>query len=198
MRFFKLHHKHITPHLPCHIGKYTYFGANFSVVNSDSVIGKYCSFGANVQIGTNHHDMLLLTTSPIVNIRIKGQTINELKDFPAIQNQDFITFQQNKPISDKLKPVYIGNDVWVGNNVIIMGGVTVGDGAIVGAGALVTHDVPPYGVVAGVPAKIIKYRFDTKIIKELLNLKWWNRPEREIANMPLHDIEKCIKVLKGK
>ena len=68
----------------------------------------------------------------------------------------------------------IGNDVWIGRNVIIKGGVKIGDGAIIGMGAVVTKDVPPYAVVGGVPARIIRYRFDEATVKELLDIKWWN------------------------
>ena len=180
------------------MGKYSYYGENFWVVNPKTVIGKYCSFGINVQIGTNHHDMALLTTSPVVHIRTRGETINELKDFPAIENRDFIEFQNHKKTSDKLKPVHIGNDVWCGNNVIIFGGLTIGDGAVIGAGSIVTHDVPPYAVVAGVPAKVIKYRFDAETIKDLLKIQWWNLPESVIAELPLHDIPECIKILEDR
>ena len=73
------------------------------------------------------------------------------------------------------KPVVIGNDVWIGSYVRIMEGVTIGDGAVVAACALVTKDVPPYAVVGGVPAKVIKYRFDPDTIEKFLQLKWWDR-----------------------
>ena len=74
------------------------------------------------------------------------------------------------------EPVFIGNDVWIGCHSIIKPNVHIGDGAIIGANSVVTKDVPPYAIVAGVPAKIIKYRFDAETIKKLLDLKWWNFP----------------------
>lgn len=69
--------------------------------------------------------------------------------------------------------IIIGNDSWIGNDVIIMGGVTIGDGAVVGAGSVVTKDVPPYAIIAGNPAKVIKYRFSQDIIEVLRQIEWW-------------------------
>jgi acetyltransferase-like isoleucine patch superfamily enzyme len=70
--------------------------------------------------------------------------------------------------------VVIGSDVWVGYGATIIGPVTIGDGAIIGAGALVISDIPAYAVAVGVPAKIVKYRFEEQIIKKLLTVQWWN------------------------
>ncbi|MFA6081593.1 MAG: CatB-related O-acetyltransferase [Patescibacteria group bacterium] len=71
-------------------------------------------------------------------------------------------------------PVYIGNNVWIGDNVTILSGVTIGDGAVIGTGSIVTHDVPDFAIAAGVPAKVIKYRFSEKVIDRLINIGWWH------------------------
>ena len=92
--------------------------------------------------------------------------------------------------------ISIGNDVWIGNDVFIKNGVTVGDGAIIGAKSIVTKDVPPYAIAAGVPAKIIRYRFDEKTIKELLELKWWELDDEIIKKVPYDNIKKAIEFLK--
>lgn len=76
--------------------------------------------------------------------------------------------------------VYIGNDVWIGYGAKIMSGVTIGDGAVIGAETVVTHNVPPYAVVAGAPGRIFKYRFTKNIIKKLLKIKWWNWTHEKI------------------
>ena len=80
-------------------------------------------------------------------------------------------------------PVKIGHGVWIARRCMVMDGVTIGDGAIVAAGAIVTKDVPPYAVVGGVPAKILKYRFPKDIIERLLNIEWWNLPDEEITKV---------------
>ncbi len=78
---------------------------------------------------------------------------------------------------------HIGNDVWIGAKSIVMDGVTIGDGAIVAAGSVVTKDVPPYAIVGGAPAKIIKYRFPQEMIDRLLEIKWWDLPDDEITKV---------------
>lgn len=92
--------------------------------------------------------------------------------------------------------INIGNDVWIGSDAKILSGVTIGDGSIIGANSIVTKDVPPYSIVAGNPAKLIKYRFDEITIKKLLKIKWWNFNEKEIIKIiPLlqsNNIEKII------
>jgi chloramphenicol O-acetyltransferase type B len=77
--------------------------------------------------------------------------------------------------------VNIGNDVWIGRGAMIMAGVTIGDGAVVAARAVVNKDVPPYAIVGGVPAKLIRYRFDEATVARLLQVQWWNWPDEVIA-----------------
>jgi acetyltransferase-like isoleucine patch superfamily enzyme len=96
--------------------------------------------------------------------------------FFSTKKQVGITFA-DKDYFQEEKGIKIGNDVWIGANVIILDGVTIGDGAIIGAGAVVTKDVPPYSIYGGVPAKLIRYRFEQKTIDFLVKFKWWNKDE---------------------
>lgn len=91
-------------------------------------------------------------------------------------------FEEIEYIDDEKKfCISIGNDVWIGTNATLVGNITIGDGAIVAAGAVVTKDVPPYAIVAGVPAKILRYRFTEEEIAFLMKLQWWEKDEAWIA-----------------
>jgi tetrahydrodipicolinate N-succinyltransferase len=109
-----------------------------------------------------------------------------------------------KPDENRIqaKPIIIENDVWVASNVLIKEGVRVGNGAVIAMGSLVTKDVPPYALVGGNPAKVIKFRFTEKQIDELQDLAWWNWPDNEIKKIvPMllsEDADALIRYAKNK
>lgn len=147
------------------IGRYTYVGPNSNV--HDAKIGNFTSIGENVRIITaSHPTSEYVSTSPAL-FSTRGQTVR--------------AFVENDQYSEILEldgwSAIVGNDVWIGDNVLIKGGVRIGDGAVLAMGAVVTKDVPPYAIVGGVPAKIIKYRFEVSQIKELQKLEWWNKSD---------------------
>ncbi len=128
------------------IGRYS------KIVHSE--IGKYCAISWDTTINAISHPYDHLTVSAFPYVPYVGNFVQERKQ----------SYQK----------VVIKNDVWIGANSVIMPGVIIGNGAIIGAGAVVTKDVADYAIVAGIPAKIIKYRFSKDLIKRLLELKWWD------------------------
>jgi len=92
----------------------------------------------------------------------------------------------------------IGNDVWVGANVFIGRGVKIGDGAVIAAGAVVVKDVPAYQIYGGVPAKLIRSRFECNLVDDLLEIKWWNYDLETLKNLPFRDVRLSIKILRDR
>lgn len=132
-------------------------------------IGRYCSIGEQVQIGRHPHPMHWASTSPF--FYIEPSSVLDLK-FPSygdLKSHDFLS--DAPPVVPIL--TFIGNDVWIGHGAFILPGVKIGDGAVVAAQAVVTKDVPPYSIVAGSPARVIRYRFNSEEVTRLLNSKWW-------------------------
>lgn len=147
-----------------YMGMGTYIASNSHIQGK---IGKYTSIasGCNVIQGIHPYTYPYVSTSPV---------------FFSLAKQNGHTFT-DKQIIEEFKyaegkyPVSIGNDCWIGYGVSIIGGTTIGDGAIVLAGAVVTKDVPPYAIVGGIPAKILKFRYKQHDIEFLLNIQWWNK-----------------------
>lgn len=151
-------------------------------------IGRYCSIAAGTWISPHEHPVSWLTSSPLSYGNGGFPWAEKLLGRKA----------QTPGVFDNERPVKIGNDVWIGSCVFIKGGVTIGDGAIVAAHSCVVKDVPPYAIVGGVPARVIKYRFDDETIKELLELKWWDYDIAEFGGLDWADIKKCIAVIRSK
>lgn len=144
------------------LGAYSYIGRGTQLIYAR--IGKFCSISGNVLVGMGHHTLSNLSTSPL---------------FTEKHNGTGYSWTDKEPLLP-YKPVIIGNDVWIGTRAIILGGVAIGDGAVVGAGAVVTKDVPPYAIVAGVPARVIRYRFEPDMIGMIAETRWWNLPDEQL------------------
>jgi acetyltransferase-like isoleucine patch superfamily enzyme len=140
------------------ISSFTYIGSNCLIQFAS--IGKFCSIANDVLIGLGTHPLNFISTSPLF-YRQKNVLNYKFIDVD-------IDFQEYKPIT-------IGNDVWIGTRVIIVGGISIGHGAVIAANAVVTKNVPPFAIVAGVPATIIKFRFPKEEIERLLKENWWEK-----------------------
>ncbi|MCR5733378.1 MAG: CatB-related O-acetyltransferase [Lachnospiraceae bacterium] len=146
-----------------------------SYVNNDgditnTRIGKYTSIGPGVKTVIGKHPVTgHVALHPAFYSR-QGQMGFTYVSKDHYKEADFLDEKEKIQID-------IGNDVWIGSDVRILEGVTIGDGAVIGACSLVTKDIPPYAVCVGTPAKPVKYRFSDEKIKELLELKWWDKDE---------------------
>lgn len=145
------------------IGKYSRI--NPGCILSNVRVGNFTAIGRDSSIGLGQHPLNYISTQ---NIFYKKNNMTN----------DWV-----KEINFPSKAISIGNDVWVGVESLVMDGVTIGDGAVVGARSVVTKDVPPFAIVVGQPAKIIKFRFKPEIIKRLLEVKWWNLKHDEITKI---------------
>jgi acetyltransferase-like isoleucine patch superfamily enzyme len=160
------------------VGKWSYGSVEIAKgsVSGDLTIGNFCSFAGDTWIFLGgEHNMKHVTTFPL----------------------SYFFGGPNKFVHSMTKGnVKIGSDVWVGRGATILSGVTIGDGAVVGAHSLVARDVPPYAVVAGNPAKVLKYRFPDVIISDLLQIAWWdwsdNKIMREMPLLQSKDIETFV------
>ena len=152
-------------------------------INGDKLkIGKFCSIacGTKFLFNSANHALDSLSTYP----------------FPLFFEEWNLEKEKVTEAWDNRGDIVIGNDVWIGYEAVILSGVTIGDGAIIGTRAVVTKDVPPYTIVGGVPAKPIRKRFDEKVIKELLKIKWWDWTEEKIARNIENIKTGCIERLK--
>ncbi|MBE9663745.1 CatB-related O-acetyltransferase [Mucilaginibacter myungsuensis] len=177
-----------------HFGRYNYIGPKTVLSNSfmgdhtyvadhcslDHLnIGKFCSIGPAVRVAPGKHPLNFVSTHP--------STFNAQSNLMG----NFISDNHFKAYDT----VSIGNDVWIGSNAIIMDGVTIGNGAVIAANSVVTKDVGDYEIVGGVPAKLIKKRFDENLIMKLNEIEWWDKDEawikKNIDNF--RDIERFLK-----
>jgi acetyltransferase-like isoleucine patch superfamily enzyme len=144
------------------IKKFSYTGKNTMIINSE--VGAFCSISWNVSLGGADHDYSRMSQHSFLY-----NTVSKIR--PENQLAAYNRFN---------RALIVGNDVWIAAGVVITRGVTIGDGAVIGANAVVTKDVPPYAIVVGSPARVIKYRFPLPIIELLLKIKWWNWPLAKI------------------
>ena len=147
------------------VGRYSYMGYDCEIINAE--IGSFCSLASGIHIGLAEHPIDWISTSPVFQ-KVKNSSLH--KRFAEIS-------------MPKSKRTTIGHDVWIGTNAIVKAGVTVGTGAVIASGAVVTKDVPPYAIVGGCPARIIRYRFNDQLIHQLIHTEWWNYSEDKLMKL---------------
>jgi len=172
------------------IGYGSYIGSGSSL---SATIGRYCCIAEDVKTVNGFHpsDTFVSVHPSFYSPKGTGTGLSYVKSSK---------FRETKYADEKKQTaVRIGNDVWIGQGVILLAGVTVGDGAIVASGGVVTDSVPPYAIVGGIPARLIRYRFLQDEIDFLLAFRWWEKPESWIVeNAELfEDVKKFKSIVFG-
>ena len=175
------------------VGDFTYFSDvdferhvthHYDFYGDKLIIGRFCQIAAGVQFIMNgaNHQMNAVSTFPFYIFEGWHQDVPPLSNLPLKGD------------------TVVGNDVWIGQNVTILPGVHIGDGAIIGLNSVVGSHVPPYSIVAGNPAQVIRKRFDDDLIQLLLDFKWWDKSiaeiDRLIPILSCGDLEKVRKELR--
>lgn len=166
------------------IGAYTYFRGGD--VGSLARIGRFCSVAPDVIIGPGNHPTNFLSTHPFQYGASAFGFWPQFKEFRT---------ELTLPKDALKKAPLIGNDVWIGARVFIGRGVSIGDGAIICAGAVVTRDVQPYEIIAGVPGRHVRFRFDSETIKIIRQVAWWNYEPKSLSGINFSNIEKALEEL---
>jgi acetyltransferase-like isoleucine patch superfamily enzyme len=162
------------------VDDFTYISQNAAI--SYATIGKFCSIGPNLVCGRGIHPVNGISTAPM---------------FYSNRKQNGVSLVNTSKIEER-QQIVIGSDVFIGVNITILDGVNIGHGAVLGAGAVITKDVPPYAIVGGVPAKVIKYRFDEETVSRLLKSEWWNVPASyKKVESNFFDVEKFLQELEN-
>ena len=154
-------------------------------------VGRYCSIAGSSRIFGSEHPYSRFSSSGVIYDR------NFVSFFPEYEKEAEKNNFVVEPFVTPPRSLTIGNDVWIGSHCAFKPGITIHDGAVIATGAVVTKDVPPYAIVGGVPAKVIKMRFPDNIIWEMLKLQWWDYCFADFKNIhsdiPVDQFINCVK-----
>jgi acetyltransferase-like isoleucine patch superfamily enzyme len=173
------------------IGAFTFMGGHRTLMRHIWMIGRFCSIAYNVMTGVEEHPTDFLSPSPLFPGAFAWRQLDEFR----ARNRDVLRMSYEKWWSrcdTGHSKIRIGSDVWIGEGALIRRGVTIGDGAVIAARAVVTRDVPPYAIVGGSPARIIRYRFEPAVVEALLTLQWWRYGVSALDDVDMSNIHQAI------
>ncbi|WP_026617549.1 CatB-related O-acetyltransferase [Ensifer aridi] len=178
------------------IGAFTYLGSERSSFRHIDSIGRFCSLGPDIITGAAEHSTSMLSSHSAFTGQWNSTWPELFTQFGIAEEQ----MAQGKAalqteLQRKVKRIVIGNDVWIGDGVYVSRGVTIGDGAVVAARSVVTRDVPPYAIVGGIPARLIRYRFDEETIYRLMRIQWWDYGPSILTGIDWTSPAACMDIL---
>lgn len=169
--------------LPLALGAFSYSHSPF---HREMAVGRHCSFSWGLELIEGDHPLDWVTTAPFTH------NPQDTRGLALYLNDVGVKEYQLQPYDIGHRPVQFGHDVWVGMRTLIKRGISIGHGAVVAAGALVTRDVPPYAIVAGTPARILRFRFEDAVIARLLKSEWWQYGPDKLQPLDPSDPERFL------
>lgn len=173
------------------IGAFTYLGGDQALMRHIWMIGRFCAIASNVMAGVVEHPTDFVSPHPLFQYSFGWRQLDEYR----ARNKAHIDASAQKWLGhakQRFDKIRIGSDVWIGEGALIRRGVTIGDGAIIASRSVVTTDVPPYAIVGGVPAKLIRYRFEPEVVEALLHLQWWKYGVSALDGVDMSDVHHAI------
>ncbi|WP_277600637.1 CatB-related O-acetyltransferase [Altericroceibacterium xinjiangense] len=182
------------------IGAFSYLGGRETLIRHVASIGRFCAIASNVVSGQVEHPTDFLSAAPLfTGSAIPGSRSGENSEFHQANRAMMHKAARalTSSMAGRIDKIRIGSDVWIGEGAFIRRGVTIGDGAVIAARAVVTRDVPPYAIVGGTPAKIIRYRFAPDIVEALLALEWWKYGLSAVDGADFTDLPSAIRTIEA-
>lgn len=174
------------------IGAFTYLGGSGALFRHIERIGRFCAIAGGIQTGQVEHPTDMLSPHAMFS-GDWSRTWPEIADYYSENAAEVARARAaERRFSQGFAKIAVGNDVWIGYGALIRRGVSIGDGAVIGARAVVTRDVPPYTIVAGVPAVPIRRRFPDDVIARLLALRWWDYGLDALRGVDVSDMPRCV------
>lgn len=173
------------------IGAFSFMGGRRTELRHVAMIGRFCSIAYNIMAGVEEHPHDFLSPNPMFQGAFDWKQAVEFREENAaiLSASSHVWWSRRDTQFDK---IVIGSDVWIGEGALIRRGITIGDGAIIAARSVVTRDVPAYAIVAGSPAKLLRYRFEQPVIEALLKLNWWSYGLTALHGVDLSNINQAI------
>lgn len=173
------------------IGGFTFMGGRQTELRHVGMIGRFCSIAYNIMAGVEEHPYDFVSPSPMFQGAFDWRQADRFRE----ENREILAHSSHvwwHRRDTQFGKINIGSDVWIGEGALIRRGIAIGHGAVIAARAIVTKDVPPYAIVGGAPARVLRYRFEPPVVEALLHLNWWNYGLSALDGVDMSNIHQAI------